>query len=84
MTIYCIACGRVHIQQGEQVVVYDKDGLGLVTYHKDCGELAKSLTVEGLKARGYTNGDVAERIVDGITKGYGPKVLKTTFKVGGK
>jgi hypothetical protein len=70
---YCIACGQVHVGEESKVVVYDKDGYGWVTYHKDCGEKAKELTEEGLIARGYTLNGIAGKIVEGIKEGYGPK-----------
>jgi hypothetical protein len=64
---YCIACGQRHIQQSkEEVLVCDKKGLGLVTYHKDCTDKAKELTVQGLISRGYTSEGIAGKIIEGI------------------
>jgi len=84
--VYCIVCGRNHLQSRvDEVRVYDKTGLALVTYHKDCTEGAKAMTVEGLVERNYIKDNVAERIIEGIARGFGPRgeEVKKTVK-GGK
>jgi hypothetical protein len=70
----CVACGQRHIRcEEEEVKVYDRDGIALVTYNKGCEELAKAMTEEGLLERGYVTKGVAGRIVEGIKEGFGPK-----------
>jgi hypothetical protein len=68
---FCIACQQRHIENREdEVVVFDKDGMGLVVYAKECEGVAKEMTVDKLISRGYTKPGVAESIIEGIREGY--------------